>query len=107
MQLMPWKVKVILKLLQADVLLYKAASGMGRESAIQLAIAGASGVIFADLDFAGAQEAAEESRKYATHSEYKAVPAHLDVGDEESVLVRLQVVSKESLCRGQTLHSNL
>ncbi|KAI0153203.1 NAD(P)-binding protein [Xylariaceae sp. FL1272] len=62
-----------------------AASGLGRESAIAFAAAGAEGVLFADIDVQGAEKAAEESKQYAKSSKYRAEFVEVDVTSEESV----------------------
>ena len=63
----------------------QAASGIGRETALSFAEAGAAGVVFADLNEEGAQQAADESKKYAINTAYRALHFKLDVSDEQSV----------------------
>ena len=50
-----------------------------------MAAAGASTVIFADIDLARAQIAAVESRNYATNPSYQAYALYVDVADAFSV----------------------
>jgi hypothetical protein len=47
--------------------------------------AGAKRVVFADINGEGIGEAAEESKKYAKHGEYRALAAKVDLTDTESV----------------------
>jgi NAD(P)-dependent dehydrogenase (short-subunit alcohol dehydrogenase family) len=44
-----------------------------------------SGVVLADVDEKGAQEAAEKSREFARHSGYSTLVVHVDVTDAASV----------------------
>ncbi|KAI1088690.1 short chain dehydrogenase [Rostrohypoxylon terebratum] len=62
-----------------------AASGIGKETALAFAEAGARGVVFSDINHEGAEASAEESRKYARHAEYRALAIKVDVTDTESV----------------------
>ncbi|KAJ4425213.1 hypothetical protein N0V82_000022 [Gnomoniopsis sp. IMI 355080] len=62
-----------------------AASGIGRETALAFADAGAKAVIFADLNLEGAQKAAEESKQGAKHTEYRALAFQLDIAEGSSV----------------------
>ncbi|KAL9092220.1 MAG: hypothetical protein Q9159_000979 [Coniocarpon cinnabarinum] len=62
-----------------------AASGLGREIAFTFAERGAAGVVFADINEAGAISAAEESKEYATHFQYRSIACRIDVTDEHSV----------------------
>ncbi|ETS80725.1 hypothetical protein PFICI_08254 [Pestalotiopsis fici W106-1] len=62
-----------------------AASGIGKETAIAFAEAGAKGVVFADINDEGARAAAEESRQYAKHAGYRALAIKVDVTDAKSV----------------------
>lgn len=60
-------------------------SGIGRDCGIAFALEGARGVVFADLNLASAQEAAELSKEHATHAEFRALALAVDVVDIESV----------------------
>lgn len=53
------------------------------------------GIAFADLNKQGAQEAAEESKTYARHAEFKALAIKVDVADETSVQSMVDLVVKE------------
>lgn len=63
----------------------QAAAGIGKETAIAFAEAGVKGVAFADLNEEGAQEAAEESRKYAKNPAYQTLVIKVDVAEEDGV----------------------
>lgn len=73
----------------------QAASGIGRETAYSFAEAGASGIVFADINKEGAQEAAEESKKFATNPNYRTVVVEVDVTDPASVQAMVDVAVKE------------
>ncbi|KAK7736177.1 PFAM short chain dehydrogenase [Cytospora paraplurivora] len=62
-----------------------AASGIGKETVLAYAEAGAKGVVIADINLEAAQQVAEESKKVAKHSDYKVLAVKLDIGDEKSV----------------------
>ncbi|KAI0179463.1 NAD(P)-binding protein [Hypoxylon sp. FL1284] len=53
-----------------------AASGIGKDTATAFAEAGTRGVVFADLNEKGAQEAAEQSKKYAANNEFRPLAIH-------------------------------
>ena len=53
------------------------------------------GVAFADLNEEGAQDAAEESKKYATHAEYKSLVIKVDVADEAAVQQMVDLAVKD------------
>ncbi|KAF2230328.1 NAD(P)-binding protein [Viridothelium virens] len=72
-----------------------AAQGIGREVAISFAKAGARGVIFADINEDGAQEAAGQSQKYAKQSEYRGLSVKVDITSEESVASLVSIAVKE------------
>ncbi|KAK7745867.1 hypothetical protein SLS53_002585 [Cytospora paraplurivora] len=72
-----------------------AAAGIGKETAIAFAEAGVKGVAFADLNEQGAQEAAEESRKWAKNAEYRTLVIKVDVADEGAVQEAVNRVVKE------------
>lgn len=73
----------------------KAAGGIGKETALAFAEAGAKGVIFADINHEGVQAAAEESRKYARHAEYRALAIKVDISNAESVQSLVASTMKE------------
>ncbi|MCJ1333643.1 hypothetical protein MMC10_010343 [Thelotrema lepadinum] len=62
-----------------------AASGIGKEIAFSLAEAGAVAVAFADLNLPGAQQAVEESKRWAINPDYRAIAVQVDVASPESV----------------------
>jgi NAD(P)-dependent dehydrogenase (short-subunit alcohol dehydrogenase family) len=75
-------------LISSEVLLtvsQKAAGGIGKETALAFAEAGAKGVVFADIDDTGAKAVAEESKKSAKQVEYRALAVKVDMDDAESV----------------------
>jgi len=59
--------------------------GIGRATGNIFAREGSAGVAFADINLETAKSAAEESEKYATNPQYKAIYVHVDVTDESSV----------------------
>lgn len=63
----------------------QAASGIGQDTGFAFAEAGARAVIFADIDFAGAAESVEQSRKYASNADYDSLAVEVNVADEASV----------------------
>ncbi|PGH09848.1 hypothetical protein AJ79_05574 [Helicocarpus griseus UAMH5409] len=71
------------------------ASGIGQESAWQLAEAGAAGIVFADLNKAGAKEAAEKSKSLATNPSYKAIALKIDITKKASVQEAVAFTLKE------------
>ncbi|KAL2045459.1 hypothetical protein ABVK25_012080 [Lepraria finkii] len=62
-----------------------AGSGIGRDCALAYAVAGAAGVVFADINIEAAKEAAAESRGRGPHPSYKAIAVAVDVTKEENV----------------------
>ncbi|ROV96207.1 hypothetical protein VSDG_04999 [Cytospora chrysosperma] len=72
-----------------------AASGIGKETALAYAEAGAKGVVFADIDHEGAQKVAEESKSVARHPDYQVLAIKLDIGDERSVQSLVKATVKE------------
>ena len=72
-----------------------AASGIGREAALAFAEAGASGIVFADLDEDGACDSAEQSNRLASHSNYRDLIIHVDITDAESVQAMVDVAVKK------------
>ena len=57
--------------------------------------AGASGIVFADLDEAGARDSAEQSKRLASHSDYRFLVVHVDITDAESVQAMVDGAVKE------------
>ena len=57
--------------------------------------AGASGIVLADLDEAGARDSAEQSKRLASHSEYRYLIVHVDITDAESVQAMVDGAVKE------------
>ncbi|KAM3074726.1 hypothetical protein ACMFMG_008146 [Clarireedia jacksonii] len=62
-----------------------AASGIGKETGLTFAEAGASAIVFADIDEAKIKDAAEESKRLATVAGYQALAIKVDVTNAESV----------------------
>ena len=60
-------------------------SGIGRDCAFAYAAAGVAGIVFADINIEGAQEAASESQSFATHSSYRAIALTVDVSQEDGM----------------------
>ena len=75
--------------------MFKAAAGIGKETAFSFAQAGASAIAFADINEKGAQEAAQTSKKFATHPEYKVIALKVDVVDPVSVQSMVDTTIKE------------
>lgn len=71
------------------------ASGIGRETGYSFAEAGALGIVFADINITGAQEAAEDSKKLATNPKYRPLAIQVDVTKPESVLAMVEQTVKE------------
>ncbi|KAF2249630.1 oxidoreductase [Trematosphaeria pertusa] len=69
--------------------------GIGKESAFSLAEAGASAVIFADMNEEWAKESSEESKKYATNKGYRTATFKMNVQDDQSVQDMVDFVVKE------------
>ncbi|KAI1409268.1 NAD(P)-binding protein [Hypoxylon sp. FL1857] len=72
-----------------------AASGIGKEVSFAFAEAGVKGVVFADINEQGAQEAAAECKGLATNAEFRAVVVKVDVTDEASVQNMVETAVKE------------
>lgn len=83
----------------------QAAAGIGKETAFAFAEAGVKGVAFADLNEQGAQDAAAESKKYATDAEYQSLVIKVDVADEASVQQMVDKVVKEFGCIDYAVNS--
>ncbi|KAK3172342.1 hypothetical protein OEA41_005663 [Lepraria neglecta] len=81
--------------LNGFALITGAASGIGQETGFSFAEAGASGVLFADINKQGAQESAEMSKKFAKNPEYRAIAVKVDVTDPESVQSMVDTAIKE------------
>ncbi|KAL8786454.1 MAG: hypothetical protein Q9213_002770 [Squamulea squamosa] len=62
-----------------------AAAGIGKETALAFAEAGARGVIVADIYQEGANESVSACKKIAKHPDFNAVAVHVDIVDEEGV----------------------
>ncbi|KAF2475561.1 NAD(P)-binding protein [Lindgomyces ingoldianus] len=62
-----------------------AASGIGKETALQFAEAGCTAVVFSDLNYEAAVAAAKESKECATRDGYRAIAIKVDVADDKSV----------------------
>lgn len=60
-------------------------SGIGRECALAYAAEGARGVVFADLNYDSALDAARESETVSTNPAFKPLAIRVDVADRESV----------------------
>ena len=73
----------------------QAASGIGRDAALAFAEAGASGIVFADLDVGGARDAAEKSKRLASHSDYRCLVVRVDITDVKSVQAMVDSAVKE------------
>ncbi|KAI2629149.1 NAD(P)-binding protein [Hypomontagnella submonticulosa] len=72
-----------------------AAGGIGKEVALAFAEAGVKGIVLADLNQQGAQEAAEESQKYATNADFRALAVKVNIADEDSVQNMVDTTVKE------------
>jgi len=66
-------------------LIIGAASGIGRDTAYSFAEAGVSGIVFADYNEAGAQETAEQCKKFAKNALYRGLVVAVDVTKPASV----------------------
>ncbi|KAA8575184.1 hypothetical protein EYC84_004381 [Monilinia fructicola] len=62
-----------------------AGSGIEKNTAFSLAEPGATSILSADTNFQGAQEAAAESKKYASSPLGRTLAIHVDASSEESV----------------------
>ncbi|KAK1147599.1 hypothetical protein N8T08_000941 [Aspergillus melleus] len=70
-----------------------ATSGIGRDTALALAQAGVEGLVLADLEPADA--VVEESRRFATHANLRAISVQTDVANESSVDTLVESAVKE------------
>ena len=73
----------------------QAAGGIGQGAANALAGAGASAVVFADIDGQRVQNAAEESKKYAINPRYQSMAIQVDITDSISVQNMVDEVVKK------------
>ncbi|KAK9773202.1 hypothetical protein SCAR479_10119 [Seiridium cardinale] len=73
----------------------RAASGIGKETALAFAEAGVVAIVFADINEKGARDAAEESQKYAKHPQYRSLALKVDITDEGSVQSMVDATVKE------------
>lgn len=70
-------------------------SGIGRETAFTFAEKGSQGIIFADINEESAKASVEESKKFASHPEYRAISYAVDVADREKVRMLMQFAARE------------
>jgi NAD(P)-dependent dehydrogenase (short-subunit alcohol dehydrogenase family) len=63
------------------------------------------GIVFADINEQGAKEAAEQSKQYATHAEYRAVVVQVDVTNVESVQAMVNTAVEEFGRIDYSIHS--
>ncbi|RYP06668.1 hypothetical protein DL765_009402 [Monosporascus sp. GIB2] len=73
----------------------EAAGGIGIEVGFAFAVAGAKGVLFADINHEGAARAADRSKSLASNPRYKALSAALDVTDPNSVRAMADLAASE------------
>lgn len=73
----------------------QAAGGIGGETGLAFAEAGARAVVFADPNEAGAPESAAQSKSLATNPEYRALAIRVDVRDEASLQEMVDSTVKE------------
>ncbi|KAH8657722.1 short-chain dehydrogenase/reductase SDR [Xylariales sp. PMI_506] len=71
--------------LQGVALITGAASGIGRDCAKTFADEGCTGVVFADLDLNGAEDAAKEGSFFVAGSDCNVLALQVDVSDPDSV----------------------
>ncbi|RDL36253.1 uncharacterized protein BP5553_06865 [Venustampulla echinocandica] len=72
-----------------------AAAGIGEEVGYAFAEAGASGVVFADINYEQAAENAEKSKAHATNPKYRALAIKVDVSDPANVQEMVDFTVKE------------
>ncbi|KAH8697356.1 oxidoreductase [Talaromyces proteolyticus] len=62
-----------------------AAAGIGKETVFSFAEAGVEGIVLADLDKSGADDAAVESKKLARNAKFRTIVVQADISDEAAV----------------------
>lgn len=75
--------------------IHQAAAGIGQETGFAFAEAGASAVIFADINEQGVLENVEASKKYSTNPKYRAIGIKVNVTDQASVQAMVDTAIKE------------
>lgn len=73
----------------------QAGGGIGQQAAFSFAQAGASGIVFADIDEARSAEAVESTLKFASNPNYRGVFFKVDVTNEEPVQGMVDFAVKE------------
>ncbi|KAM3149106.1 hypothetical protein ABEW05_010629 [Botrytis cinerea] len=71
------------------------AAGIGEETGFAFAEAGASGVIFADLNIEGAKASAEKSKEFATNPQYRTLALEVNTTEPGSVQAMVDFTIKE------------
>ncbi|KAM0168511.1 hypothetical protein ACHAPF_010930 [Botrytis cinerea] len=71
------------------------AAGNGEETGFAFAEAGASGVIFADLNIEGAKASAEKSKEFATNPQYRTLALEVNTTEPGSVQAMVDFTIKE------------
>ncbi|KAI1451686.1 NAD(P)-binding protein [Annulohypoxylon moriforme] len=72
-----------------------AAGGVGKEVGLSFAEAGAKGILFADINYEAAAQAAEASKDIALSPAYRALSVKVDVVDVHSVQEMVDLAAKE------------
>ncbi|CAG8958367.1 hypothetical protein HYFRA_00011044 [Hymenoscyphus fraxineus] len=72
-----------------------AGAGIGEETGYAFAEAGASGVVFADINYENALANAEKSKAHATNPNYRAISTQVDVSSPESVQAIVDLTVQE------------
>ncbi|KAL9063308.1 MAG: hypothetical protein Q9161_009532 [Pseudevernia consocians] len=70
-------------------------TGVRTGTILAFAEAGASGIILADLDEAGARDSAEQSKRLASHSHYRCLVVNVDITNVKSVQAMINGAIKE------------
>ncbi|KAL9106438.1 MAG: hypothetical protein Q9227_008526 [Pyrenula ochraceoflavens] len=70
-------------------------SGIGKETAFSFAQAGVRAIVFADISETNGTQAVEDTKKYASNSEYRGVFFKVDVADEAGVQEMVDFAVKE------------
>ncbi|KAL9110820.1 MAG: hypothetical protein Q9227_004620 [Pyrenula ochraceoflavens] len=86
---------MVAKILDGVALISGAASGIGLETALSFAEAGAQAVIFADINESGARGGAEKSKALATNPRYRSLVLKFDLADPASVQSLVEDAVKE------------